>query len=275
MLFLEMQTQLARSWLQLAEESTRALTEACLSTSRETASALVTPPLAVAPLPTKTESVGLQTIGFGATNPFLALTPFFTPSQPSPSIWPSLPQTTPAWPFGAALPALPALPGLMPNMFSNPWMTSTPPVSPWFANMFSGSLWGRTPWTGGNPWSANPWSANPWAANLWAPSPWSMAPWMGQSPFTQNPFAQNLFTQNPWMNLWQLPKFDLTQFGLQRPNAGTPGTAMVDAWVSSYRTATGHAAAAILAPLQIEKKKPEPMPAAWWMWPIASTNKPH
>ena len=260
MLFLEMQKQFAQSWLQLAEDSTRALTDVCVSTSREALNAVPSPaqpirPKAVERVPAPATSVGMPSFGFGAMNPFTALAPFFAPSQPAHSSWPSFAQPKPIWPFSASFPGLP---GSMPSMFGNPWMPGAPPVASWFTTMFSGSPWGHNPWMSANPWAANPWTTLPSMGQAWMPQAW-----MPQSGLA-----------NPWMNLWQVPKFDLMSFGMQRPSAIAPATAMADAWMSSYRTATGHAAAAILAPLQVEKK-PELAPQLWWMWPMASSNKAH
>lgn len=99
------------------------------------------------------------------------------------------------------------------------------------------AVWGTNPFMPFGtlmPWMAAPWFAE-WQRQWWATSMW-------QLPIAQAPM--------PWAVNWVTPTM-----------ASTP---VADLMAASYRTATGHAAAAaiILAPLQ-----PKPTTATWFGWP--------
>ena len=105
--------------------------------------------------------------------------------------------------------------------------------------------------------TTNPWSSliapsvfttsNPWA-NLWAPA------WPVKAAFTAPP---NLWGSNPWVAMMQT----------LQPSPPT----LTDYFVSSFRTASSHATAAILAQMQ----QPAQDLTKPWTWPMDNTGRVH
>lgn len=119
-------------------------------------------------------------------------------------------------------------------------------------------------------WSTNPFlpfgaTAMPFGATM---MPWMAAPWFASLPSQWSPmmFWQPMLSQAafPWNVTWSTP------WQLSRPPAMTPAAVMADLMSASYRTATGHAAAAItFAPL-----KPKSEPAQnWFGWPLDAAGR--
>ena len=227
----EMQADLARSWMQLAEAGSKALSEACLNGTQQTmatwqgaAEAVVPKPQPLLPQPFAM---------FGATPPALA---------PNPLLSMMFPAAQPAWPFAAMF-----------GMQANPWLPKA----------FGPVAWGG-PAAWGAAWMGSQAAANPWTqffgANLLGANPFAA------NPFASNPFVASLFgnpwANNPWMALWQFP-------GMLSTSGAQPS--MVDLITSSYRTASGHAIAAILTPFQQQSAPPAPL----WSWPMGGTGRMH
>ena len=214
MLFLELQAELARTWLRLAEAGTQTLSEACRTGTRDLTAKWQGVAETVMPKPQP--QLPFPFSMFGPTNPLLAPNPLLSMMFPA-AIW-------------------------APSLGS--WMGVPGAANPWI-NLFGANLFG-----------ANPFAANPFAANLF-----------GANPFAANPFASALFganpwSRNPWLALWQMP------VALSIPSAQP---SMADLVTASYRTASGHVIAAIMAPLQ----QPSAPPAPLWTWPMGGGGRIH
>ena len=208
MFFLEMQAELARTWLQLAETGTRSVSEACLGGSRDAATAWQGVVEAALPKPEPQLSFPFAQM-FGSANPFLAHNPLIS------MMFPAMPS---GWPFAGMF-----------GQQSNPWMPAG---------------WANASWLG-LPTAVNPW-ANLFGANL----------------FSSNLFGVNPWRSNPWFSLWQMP------VPTPRPSEQP---SLVDVMTASYRTASGHAIAAILTPFQ-----PPPAPSTpVWTWPWGGSGRMH
>ena len=205
MFFLEMQAELARTWLQLAEASTRSMSEACLGGSRGAANAWQGVVETALPKPQPQLSFPFAAM-FGTANPFLAHNPLFAMMFPHMQTgWQS------GWPFAGML-----------GQQINPWAS----------------------------WLGLPAAGNPWMKLF------------GTNPFGASLFGANPWTSNPWASLWQMPG--------TMPNVSAQQS-MVDIMTSGYRTASGHAIAAILTPFQQQSAPSAPI----WTWPLGGSGRAH
>ncbi len=260
MFFLEMQAELARTWLRIAETGARTVTAACIANTEQAGNAIQGAVEASVPKPAVQLPLPFGG-GTGWSNPFLPVNPFlqanpFLPTNPFAPSNPFLPANPFAAsnpflsvnPFVARNPFMPANPFLPANPFmpTNPFLPSNPflAANPMLACMTPMLPMGF-PFATGMMGTANPW------ANLWAPASG------GTSSLT------NVWRNNPWVALWAKPE----------PSPPT----LTDIFMSNFRTAGGHAAAAILAPLQPKPKAPS-WSQSWadaWTWPMGGTDRLH
>ena len=165
MLFLDLQAELVRSWMQLAESGTKSMTAAIQGAAE-----------AVQPKP---EPVSPFAAMFTAANPFLAHNPFFAHNPfvamaASPQAgWPMTAfMTQPATPLSSFLPSPSFLPGMWnPMSWSSLFAPQMFAPSLFAPGLFGAGLFGAN--LSGNPWSAFFGAGNNWAQNAWSGNPWA------------------------------------------------------------------------------------------------------
>ena len=150
MLFLELQAELVKSWMQLAEAGTKSMT-AAIQGAAEAAQPKPEPAFPFAAL-------------FTAANPFLAQNPFFAMA--------AAPQA--GWPMTAFMTQT-ANPFLNPSWLPGVWNTM-PWASMFGTSMFGAGLFGAS--LSGNPWGRafgveNFWPRNAWSGTVWESNPWA------------------------------------------------------------------------------------------------------